>query len=155
MGFYFLENKKGQLNIEFIVAVILLALIVIASATAIVRMLPGFSNAADESNLRARATDFSRVLFDNPGVPQNWSSNPVIVGLAQLNNYSNETVKGAFDPLKVTFLNNSINYSQLKQNLSLEEDFNFAINISNQSYTFLDYYNNTPGRTDRTITIKK
>ncbi len=155
MGFHLLKNERGQLNVEFIIATILLALVVVSAAIAIIRLLPSYSTAADDSALRARATDFAKVLFDSPGKPANWTANPAVVGLTKVNNYSNETIRGVLDPVKVSYLNNSIPYSQLKQNLSIEVDFNFKINISNQTFTFLDYFNSTPGRTDKTITITK
>ncbi len=155
MVFHVVKNNQGQVNIEFVVSVILLAVITVSAAVAILRLLPTFSTAAEDSELRARATDFAKVLFDTPGSPTNWNTNPALVGLALYNNNSNETIRGALDPLKVDYLNDSIPYSQLKQNLSLEEDFNFKIDISNQSFRFLDYFNHTPGKTDKTITIKK
>ncbi len=155
MVLHILRNKKGQLNIEFIVSVVLLALITISAAIAIIRVLPSFGTSADESALRARATDFAKVLLDEPGVPLNWTTNPILVGLADVNNYSNETIRGALSSQKVSYLNNSVPYSLLKQNLSLEVDFNFLINISNQTSTFLIYYNHTPSRTDKTIKITK
>jgi len=105
--------------------------------------------------LRARATDFAKMLLDYPGAPSNWNTNPSLVGLAEFNNYSSEIIRGALDPLKVSYLNTSIPYSQLKQNLSLGEDFNFKILISNESSTFLDYFNYTPGKTEKTISIVK
>ncbi|HIJ98413.1 TPA: hypothetical protein H1005_00525 [archaeon] len=155
MVFHIIKNAKAQVNIEFVVSIIILVLITISAAIAILRLLPTFSTATEDSDLRARATDFSKVLFDNPGVPTNWVTNPILVGLAYYNNNSNETVRGALDPIKVDYLNDSITYDQLKQNLNLEDDFNFKIDISNQTFRFLDYFNHTPGKTDKTITIKK
>ena len=155
MAFHILSNGKGQINIEFVVSVIILALVTISAAIAIVRLLPGVSTSAEETHLRSRATDLAKVLFEEPGIPVNWTANPVLIGLAEANNFSNETVKGSLDPIKVSYLNNSILYSQLKSNLNLETDLDFHITIQNETTKFLDYFNFTPSSTDKVVTIKK
>ncbi len=143
------------MNIEFIVAVILLTFVVISTVMFAIRLMPSFGDSFGESNLRAKATALENLLLYKPGVPANWTQVPVaVIGLAAFNNYSNATIAGALDLNKIVQLNTSpyLNYSNLRKNLSLDVDFYLKINSTDG---IMEYFNYTPAKTDRVISINK
>lgn len=155
MVFHLLRERKAQVNIEFIVAVVLLAFVLISTVIFTIRLLPAFSSELEEANLRARATALENLLLYSPGVPINWTSSPAVIGLAAANNNSNETILGALDPTKLVQLNTSpdLNYSSLKNNLNLS-DVDFYLKISS-TWGILDYFNHTPAEAQRVVSMNK
>ncbi len=162
MVFHILNEKKAQVNIEFIVAVVLLAFVIVSVIIITIQTFPAFTDQTKDSNARAKAAAVENLLLYSPGIPQNWSGiNPpsagtvVILGLAYFDNRSNQTVYGALDPQKLAFINSSslLNYSFAKSSLNLT-GADFYLDIQSH-WGNLTYYNYTPTSSQRVVSITK
>ncbi|HIK02765.1 TPA: hypothetical protein H1012_02880 [archaeon] len=156
MVFHTLENR-GQVNIEFIVAVVLLAFVLISTIIFTIRLIPASSSALEEGSIRAKANALEDVLLYSPGYPPNWTSIPAVVGLAAFNNYSNETILGGLSAQKLLMLNTTaaLNYSSVKRNLSLDENTDFYLKVNSSGWGSMEYFNYTPMDTQRVVSINK
>jgi len=150
-----LRNRRGQMNIGFILSIILFASLLIVVVINIISLLPLFKDKIDEDILKSRAVSLSILLFDKPGVPYDWAANPTVVGFAYYNNYTNETEMGVLSAAKVNYVNASLNYSQVKNSLNVDPEVDFRIIIRNATDPIMDFYNVTAGRTDRVIALRR
>ena len=158
MGLHLLrKNENAQMNIEFIVAVMLLTFVIVSVVIITIRAFPSFTDQAKESGSRAKAAAVENLLLYSPGVPQNWSDQSAVkvLGLSYFNNFSNETILGALDPAKLSLINSSssLNYSFAKSSLNLTA-VDFYLEIRSDWGTF-SYFNYTPTSSQRVISINK
>lgn len=151
-----LQGKKGQVNVEFILAVLLLSFVIVTTVIFVIRLLPAFGTGLEESNLRANALALEKILLEEPGVPINWTTSPALFGLAAANNHSNETIRGALDPIKLEYINStpSANYGTLISNLSINGTVEFYLIVSS-TWGYMEYFNYTPAKTENVIAFRK
>ena len=156
MVFHPLENR-GQVNIDFILAVVLLAFVIISVVIITIRTFPSFTDQTKDASARSKAAAVESLLLYSPGYPPNWSDPSVVVilGLAYFNNRSNQTIYGALDPTKLSLINssNTLNYSFAKNSLNLT-DVDFYLQIRSD-WGNLTYFNYTPTSSQRVISINK
>lgn len=147
-----ITQKKAQINLDFIVSIVLLSVMVISVVAFLLRMVPDVKDEADLFYVQSRALDINRLLIDDPGAPANWSNwsaeYPTSeeffrVGFALFDNYSNEVVYGQLDIDKVKYTNASLDYSYVKNNLGVENETDFRVIITNATTLLLDLYNNS------------
>lgn len=157
MDFHIL-GKKGQLNIGFMIAVVLLLAVIIFSVVQIIDMVPPIKDRSDQAFLKASAYKLSEIVIDGAGYPKDWGDNPAVLDVLGLAEYSSEaerTRTGKLDPDKVSYANNSTLYSDFKSGLSLDSAVNFRLLIENDTSTVLDLADTLPGRTSNVVSLRR
>ncbi len=152
---YDILNNKGQLNLGFVVSVVLLIMLILFVMTNVLNMIPSIRDRTEQTTLEINALSLSKMLIETPGYPYDWTSNPARLGLAQYNNYSHKTIIGKLDPSKVNYANNTALYSVFKTNLGIENSLNFHLIIRNSTSVVLDLYNTTPSKTSNVVSLRK
>ena len=151
MDFHIRLNRKGQLNLGFIVAVMLLAFMIFGIVLMVLRSIPAFTDEAEQSNLRANAESLSVLLFEDPGNPINWDGTLDRVGLAKLD-YSNSVVNGELDQGKISSLA-ALPYSTAKSSLNSSVDF--SIKIEQGASVLLNYKPEIVPTSENVVVIKR
>ena len=154
MDFHLL-GKKGQLNIGFMVAVVLLLAVIIFSVVQIIDMVPPIKDRSDQAFLKASAYKLSEIVIDSAGYPKDWEVNPDVIGLAEYSSEADRTRTGKLDPVKVKYTNNSALYSDFKSGLGLDPAINFRLLIENDTSTVLDLADTLPGRTSNVVSLRR
>ncbi|MFO7872744.1 MAG: hypothetical protein R6U26_03885 [Candidatus Undinarchaeales archaeon] len=148
-------GRKGQMNLGFMIAVVLLIAVIIFSVTQILGMVPPVKDKSDQAFLKASAYKISATLVDSSGYPKDWTSNPEVLGLAEYSSEAGKTEAGLLDPVKVSYANDSTKYSTFKSGLGLDRDIDFRILIENDTSTVLNLVNTSYGRTSNVVSIKR
>ncbi len=154
MGLHFL-GKKGQMNLGFMIAVVLLIAVIIFAVTQMIGMVPPVKDKSDYAFLKASSYKISETLVDSPGYPKDWTSNPEVLGLAEYSSEAGKAEAGLLDPDKVSYVNDSTKYSTFKSGLGLDRDVNFRILIENETSTVLNLVNTSHSRTSNVVSIKR
>lgn len=128
-------NTKAQLNIGFILAIVLLTIIIISATLSILRMVPTANEEIEKANLQAVTLDLSKILLDDPGDPADWISSPTRVGFAEFNNYTQLPVVGKLNKTKLDYVNSSMTYGDFKTSIGLNNDTDFILLIKDNIST--------------------
>lgn len=89
---FFNKNKKGQLNIQYLIAFVLFVTVVIYLVFQISNTIPEYKTKSRKNNLKTEAFRLSEILIKTEGHPKNWSpSNVRRLGLIVEPYYFNET----------------------------------------------------------------
>jgi hypothetical protein len=152
-------NKKAQINLGFLIAVVLLSILVLVVVLSILRTLPASSYAMEQENLRSNAVGLGTLLVEDPGYPSDlnqWGLAPQRIGFADYNAYSNRTKLGELSLEKINYIETNITYSNAKSGLGLEGyDFRVQIVNNSDSSVLLDFYNSTSPETSNSVAIKR
>lgn len=79
-------SKKGQLSIEYFVAMIVFIFFVVYFLFQMSNLVPEFTGEMEGQRIRSEAYQMSEILVNSPGMPPNWNSLPyqqtVLFGLS-------------------------------------------------------------------------
>ncbi|MFH1424959.1 MAG: hypothetical protein ABIG20_04805 [archaeon] len=146
--------KKGQINLGFVVAVLLLIVLIISTTMTVVGWAPEVVDEARHKALESKATDLGKLILEDPGMPADWND-PTLVdvpGLALYNEYSKETVIGKLDTIKIVGWE-LLGYQEVKIKLGLDNDTNFRLTINSCNTT--DFYGSLPDETTRVVRVRR
>lgn len=148
-------GKKGELNLGFIVSVVLLISLVMFAAVHLLKFAPSVQEKSEYAFVKTSAFKVSRTIVDSPGYPKDWTSSPEALGLAKHNTYSGKTERAVLDPEKVEYVSNSSDYSSFKESLTMGRDLDFRLIIKNETSTVVDLKDTLPGKTSNVVRMKR
>jgi len=122
----------------FVVSTLLLIVIIIAITQAVLRWPPQIKDRVDQNVAVSRANALNKILLNTPGVPPDWSGSnlPSAIGLAEYNNLSNTTLVGSLDSAKLSYVNSSLTYFEVKARLGMNNDTDFYLKVSNSTRSY-------------------
>jgi hypothetical protein len=132
--------------------------LVIAVTLAILNVIPDVQKESRINALQARAVDLSKIILEDPGYPFMWDeSAPERIGFSEYNNYSNMTVLGELDEVKIDNATINYSYSFLRNSLGISNDsaLNFRLLIEIENGIDSDFYEYPPPNSSNVVSLKR
>ena len=147
-------RKKGQINLGFIIAVVMLVVVIISATMFLLDMVPSYRYRSEQDILNARVNSLAVVMLDSPGDPPDWNDPTVNrIGLAYWNPSTGETELGNIDMEKVAALE-SMDYGTVKSKLGLA-GVDFSLYIAELGTPVLDFNTGAISETGTVVTLGK
>lgn len=120
-------GKKGQINLGFIVAVVLLIIVIISASMFMLDLIPSYRYKSEQDIMSARANSLAVVMLESDEG----------IGLAYRNLDTGQLEHGRLDMGKVMTLG-GMSYSDAKQQLGIQ-DMDFSLYIVESGSPVLDF----------------
>jgi hypothetical protein len=138
-------GKKGQINLGFIVAVVLLIIVIISATMFMLDLIPSYRYRSEQDIMSARANSLSVVMLESDMPP----------ALAYRNLETGELEQGRLDMGSINALGGT-SYSNAKQQLGLEDmDFSLYIEHAETGAPMLDFNTGAIPQTGTVVILEK